>query len=131
MSNFPFSVGYDYLLNQISNHQASNAGGFPPFNIVKLEENQYKIEVALAGISKDEIEVVQEDNVLKVRSLYETNSPTSTYYHRGISNKKFTREFIIERDIKVKSVSHKDGLLTIVLTKEIPEEKKPKRFSID
>ena len=126
MTHFPFLVGYDYLLNKME-----ATAGFPPFNIVQEGDNDYKIELALAGFSKDDIEIVQEEDRLKVYSTHNTSNNSKKYYHKGISNKKFTREFIISKDIKVQSVSYKDGLLEISLKREVPEEKQPKRFSID
>lgn len=129
---FPLSIGFDYLLDQMQNYHNTNVGGFPPFNIVKKDDNHYKIEMALAGISKNDIEIIQEDNKLTVRSLYETSENVSQdYYHRGISLKKFTREFLVADNVKVNGATHKDGLLTINLVKEVPEEKKPKKVSIE
>lgn len=130
MTRFPLSIGYDYLFDQLHNYHNTNTGGFPPFNIVKVDDNEYKIEIALAGISKDEIEIVQEGNKLTVRSLYETDASKREFYHKGISFKKFTRDFLVADNVKVSQASHKDGLLVISLSKEIPEEKKPRKVSI-
>ncbi|MFZ9999651.1 MAG: Hsp20 family protein [Holophagaceae bacterium] len=102
---------------------------FPPYNIVKTGDYTYDIEVALAGFSKNDIEVKVEENTLSVMSLGKNDD--KNLLHRGISKRSFNRTFTIADDIVVKSAELKDGLLRVQLERVIPEEKKPRIIEIN
>ena len=104
--------------------------GFPPYNIVKHDEYEFSIEMALAGFSKEDIEVVVEDGTITVKSVYDDKVENAEVLHRGISQKKFTRKFTIADDIEVKGAELSNGLLEIKLERIIPEHKKPKVIKI-
>ena len=128
----PYAVGFDRVLDQLMNHthNMATSTGFPPYNIVKHDEYEFSIEMALAGFSKEDIEVVVEDGTITVKSVFDDKVENAEVLHRGISQKKFTRKFTIADDIEVKSAELKNGLLEISLERIVPEHKKPKIIKI-
>ena len=128
----PYAVGFDRVLDQLMNHthNMATSTGFPPYNIVKHDEYEFSIEMALAGFSKEDIEVVVEDGTITVKSVFDDKVENAEVLHRGISQKKFTRKFTIADDIEVKGAELKIGLLEISLERIVPEHKKPKIIKI-
>tara|TARA_B100001248_G_scaffold62200_3_gene42997 strand:- start:8092 stop:8520 length:429 start_codon:yes stop_codon:yes gene_type:complete len=128
----PYAVGFDRVLDQLMNHthNMATSTGFPPYNIVKHDEYEFTIEMALAGFSKEDIEVVVEDGTITVKSVYDDKVENAEVLHRGISQKKFTRKFTIADDIEVKGAELINGLLEIQLERIVPEHKKPKVIKI-
>mgnify|MGYP001279304732 FL=1 len=128
----PYAVGFDRVLDQLMNHthNMATSTGFPPYNIVKHDEYEFSIEMALAGFSKEDIEVVVEDGTITVKSVFDDKVENAEVLHRGISQKKFTRKFTIADDIVVKGAELKNGLLEIQLERIVPEHKKPKTIKI-
>ena len=107
---------------------------YPPYNICKLSDNDYKIEVALAGHSKDDIELELKDSTLTVRNKIKekvVNDESNGMIHKGISTRQFERSFTISEDIKVKHAELRNGLLNIDLERIVPEEKKSRLISIN
>jgi molecular chaperone IbpA len=106
---------------------------YPPYNIVKTGENTYDIELALAGFSKDDINVEYADNVLYIRSVKQAENEkeiNDAILHRGISKRMFSKSFTVSDDVEVKGAELKDGLLKISLERIIPESKKPRTIKI-
>ena len=134
----PFSIGFDDMFDQfenmLGNGHLTMQSNYPPYNIRKTGKDNYAIEVALAGFSKDDIEVEFEDNLLTVRtklvSKSEEDSSDGEIIHKGISQRQFTRSFTIADDVKVNEAQLKDGLLTISCERIIPEHKKKKLIEI-
>ena len=133
----PFSVGFDSIFEEfdrmleLTERHSSN---YPPYNIHKLNENDYKIEIALAGYSKDDIELELRENTLTVRNKKKekvVNEEGNGVIHKGISTRHFERSFTISEDIKVKNAELKNGLLNIDLKRIIPEEKKSRLIEIN
>lgn len=102
----------------------------PPYDIVKVSENNYNIQLALAGYSKKDIEVKVEENTLVVKSIKETSAEKQEVIHQGISKRYFERQFTIADDVEVLGAELKDGLLTVSLERIVPEHKKPKTIAI-
>jgi len=125
----PYAVGFDRLFDQLA-HSSRVTKTYPPYDIMKEDEYNFRIEMALAGFGKEDIEVEVAENVLKIKSVKENDHNTKNVY-KGISYRKFTREFTIADDIEVKDAKLEDGLLTIKLEKIVPEEKKPKLIKIN
>jgi molecular chaperone IbpA len=132
-----FSVGFDNLFDSFLNMDITRDTGYPPYNIRKLNEYQYAIEMALAGFSKEDIEVEAEDGKLTVRSKSETGEErgeisdnNENFVHRGIAKRSFLRQFNLSDDIIVKSADLKDGMLIVSLERVVPDEKKPKLIPI-
>ena len=128
----PYAVGFDRVFDQLQNYASHNAtsSGFPPYNIRKEGEFSYVIDMALAGFSKDDIEVEVADGLLTVRSVKENEENEESIY-RGISYRKFNRKFTLADEIVVKDASLENGMLVISLERVVPEEKKPRKIEIN
>jgi molecular chaperone IbpA len=128
-SPIPYTIGFEKLFDQLDEfiHHSKKLPSYPPYNI-KRNGDKFTIEMALAGFSKDDIEVIVTEDMLTVSSNKENSKKDELY--KGISDRKFTRNFSMADDIVVKDVKLKDGLLTIELEREIPEEKKPRKIKI-
>tara|TARA_B100000686_G_C16790284_1_gene978221 strand:- start:1412 stop:1846 length:435 start_codon:yes stop_codon:yes gene_type:complete len=131
----PFSVGFDTIFDEFDRMLDSSEfnSNYPPYNIKKESENNYIIEVALAGFDKKDIEVELKDKTLTVRN--KSNSDVidekgNGVIHKGISTRRFQRSFTISKDIKVKEAELKNGLLTIDLEQIVPDEKKSRLINI-
>ena len=129
-----FSIGFDSLFDRLFDMDTTRDSGYPPYNIRKVNELQYVIELALAGFSKDDIEVEVTEGQLAIRSKKleektEVNSDDS-FVHKGIAKRSFMRQFTLSDDIIVKGADLKDGMLIIDLEKVIPDEKKPRLIQI-
>jgi molecular chaperone IbpA len=127
------TVGFDRLFDMLENSSLGQAGeNYPPFDLVKLGENDFRIELAVAGFKSDEIDINAQQNVLLVsgRKRDESDEKDSNYIYRGIATRSFERRFALADHIQVKGAEMKDGLLSIELVREIPEAMKPKKISI-
>ena len=125
----PFSIGFDRVFDRLVDYGTTyETGGFPPYNIRKTDDFKHVIELALAGFSKDEIEVVLTDGVLVIKSadLLSQTDPNEGLVHKGIAKRSFTRKFTLADDIEIKDAKLKNGLLEIELEQIVPEHKKPK-----
>ena len=127
----PYAVGYDRVFDQLQKYVTNNvqSSGFPPYNIQKGGDYNYTIELALAGFSKDDIEVEVADGTLSVRSD-KKSEPDDYSIHRGISYRRFDRKFTLADDIVVAGASLENGLLRIELERVVPEEKKPRLIEV-
>jgi len=129
----PYAVGFDRVFDQLQNYVEHNLipynTGFPPYNIRKGGDYTFVIEMALAGFSKEDIEVELEDGLLTVRSIKENDENDSDIY-RGISYRKFNRKFTLADDIVVNDASLENGMLKIDLERIVPDAKKPRKITI-
>ena len=106
---------------------------YPPYNIVKTGENQYNVEVALAGYNKKDISIEYADNLLTIKSVKDNSEPkdeNGNIIHQGISKRFFRKSFTISDDTEVKGAELKDGLLKVSLERIIPEAKKSRQIEI-
>jgi len=124
-----FSVGFDEMMNRLNYHSNQNSS-YPPYNIHKINDFDYEIQMALAGFSKNDIEIELADSILTISSNKETNKNDNSEIYRGISYKKFKKQFTIAEDIEIKEAKLENGLLTIFLEKIVPEEKKPRTIKV-
>ena len=133
----PFSVGFDSIFEEFDRVLESTErynSNYPPYNIRKISENDYKIEVALAGYSKDDIELELKDSTLTVRNKAKekiVNEDSNGVIHKGISTRQFERAFTISEDIKVKNAELNNGRLNIDLERIVPEEKRARLININ
>ena len=135
----PYSVGFDSIFNEFDRMLESVDRGhvntnYPPYNIKKIDENDYVIEVALAGFSKEDIDIELKDNTLTVKNKIKDkviDNDSNGVIHKGISTRQFERAFTIAEDIKVKEAELKNGLLSISLERIVPEEKKPRLIKVN
>ena len=127
------TVGFDRLFDMLENSSMSGNGeNYPPFDLIKLGDNDYRIELAVAGFKPDEIDSTAQQNVLIVtgRKSEESEEKGSDYIYRGIANRSFERRFALADHIQVRGADLKGGLLAIELVREIPEAMKPKKINI-
>lgn len=128
---FSTSIGYDRLSSQLRKNQS-----FPPYNIVKLENSDdvYVISLAVAGYSRDDIDVELQDGVLTVTGKSDTSDKLSenlVYLHQGIAQRKFKQRFNLDEYIEVEGAMMEDGLLHIKLRRHLPEEKQARKIAIN
>ena len=126
------SVGFDRVFDLLDNVAGQSANGYPPYNIEKAGENAYKIVMAVAGFSDAELNVTQKENELLVTGQSAPSAENEKQYlYRGIAARNFERRFQLADHVKVAGAKLANGLLTVDLQREIPEEKKPRSISIE
>ena len=131
-----FSVGFDGLFNRLNTMDTAQSG-YPPYNIRKLNDLQYVVELALAGFSKSDIEVEVTEGTLTIRSTTAKDDGADNdenneinFVHRGIAKRTFSRAFQLSDDIIVQSADLQDGMLIVNLERVIPDEKTPRLIPI-
>jgi molecular chaperone IbpA len=128
---FRSSIGFDRLfelLNQAERVEAS--ASWPPYNIEKVAEDQYRITMAVAGFTPEEIDLTQQDTVLLVSGQKAAPESGTHYLHRGIAARTFRQTFNLAEHVKVVGATLENGLLTVALKREVPEALKPRRIAI-
>jgi len=129
---YPSFVGFDNLFNEIERlvEGTQPAPSFPPHNIVKVTDNNYVVELAVAGFSKDEIDIQLDDGNLIIKG--EKNDKEGIeYVYRGIATRSFTKKIRLMETIEVRGAEFKDGILRIGLENIIPDHKKPRKIQIE
>ena len=119
----PFSMGLDDTFHRLESLSGSSIS-YPPYNIVRGSDGRTSLEVALAGFSREDIEVTTEQNILTVKAS--TDEDDRTYSHKGIATRSFNRSWQLGDSIEVDGVEYKDGLLTVSLQKVLPEHQQKK-----
>jgi molecular chaperone IbpA len=130
---FRNTVGFDRLMDLVENgfSAAKNEASYPPYNIEKLGEDQYRVQLAVAGFDRDDLDIVVEDNQLTVAGrVAERPEDASRYLHRGIARRAFRHRFELADNVRVVGAELTTGLLSIELKREVPEELKPRRIEI-
>ena len=138
-----FGVGFDSMLEQFTSDFFTDSfqgtQNFPPYNIIKISEYGYDIEMAVAGFSEEDLEIDYADNVLTISSKEtepfkdsdsKSNSSLIEYIHKGIAVRKFTKKFTLAEDVIVKDATLANGMLTISMEKVVPEGKKKRSIKI-
>jgi molecular chaperone IbpA len=124
------SIGFDRIADLLENaSRTASAENWPPYDITKSGEDDYRITMAVAGFSQDELNLVHEPNMLVVAGE-KAAEDNGDYLHRGIAGRPFERRFELADHVKVVDASLANGLLTIDLRRELPEEMKPRRIEI-
>ena len=127
------TVGFDRLFDMLEDSAAGQSQeNYPPFDLIKTGDNDYRIQLAVAGFRPDEIDITAQQNVLIVtgRKNEETDEKGADWIYRGIATRSFERRFGLADHIQVKGADLKDGLLLIELVREIPEAMRPKKINI-
>ncbi|WFU51284.1 Hsp20 family protein [Sinorhizobium terangae] len=122
------SVGFDRMFDLLEN-ASLNVDTWPPYNIVKLGEDAYRIVIAVAGFNEDDLTITHEANMLVVNAAKSENEEVQ-YLHQGLAVRPFERRFELADHVIVEGAKLENGLLVINLKKEIPEEMKPRRIAI-
>jgi molecular chaperone IbpA len=132
----PSTVGFDRLfstLDEAMNIPEKVLTTFPPYNIAKVGEDKYVIELAVAGFKREDIDITLEDNKLTIQGNAKKDEENTgkVYYHNGIALRRFTRVFTLADTVVVKSADLVDGMLIVELENVIPENKKPRKISLN
>lgn len=126
------SVGFDQIadmMDRVSTNDSSTKS-YPPYNIEKTSDTGWRISIAVAGFSDDELGVEVKENSLLVTGRKADEDASKTYLHRGIATRAFDRRFHLADHVRVTGASHLDGMLHVDLTREVPEALKPRRIEI-
>lgn len=126
--NDQFFLGFNEQVERWQN--LNKKASFPPYNLVKVDKNTYRIELAVAGYSKEDIDISVEKDLLTVKSKNNNSKSTDEFIHQGIAERDWTQSFVLGEWITVKDAVYKDGMLTVNLEREVPEELKPKVIKI-
>lgn len=128
-ANNPYMIGWESFFPKLETLAKTNSTSFPPYNVRKVDDNNFIIELAVAGYKKSDLTVTEENgNLTVVGELPETNDE---YLHKGIAGRKFTRTFSLAEHMLTDGLHLVDGMLLIKIKREIPEEKKPKTLTIE
>ena len=122
------AIGFDRLASLLE--QRAEAPSYPPYNIELVNEDQYRIVMALAGFTRDEVEIVAERDTLAVTGRKNKDDQQKTFLHRGIAARDFEQRFQLANHVKVTTASFDNGMLTIELVREVPEAFKPRKIQI-
>ena len=122
-------VGFDSLFNELNEMAARKESNYPAYNIAKDDEEHYRIEVALAGFSSDDISIETEKGVLKIEA--NKSEERANYIHQGTAQRGFSKMFRLAEHMKIDEARFVDGILTIALRREIPEADRPQKIAIN
>lgn len=128
----PSALGFENVFAALDNAAhllTATTTAFPPVNVIKTDDYNFIIELAVAGYKKSEIEIIAEKNSLKVSGKKEGDDER-TYLSKGIAGRKFSRQFVLSDTIVVKNADLEDGILTVKLENIVPEEQKPRKIAI-
>lgn len=123
------TVGFDRLASLLDQISADD-GGYPPYNIERLAENEYRITMAVAGFTRDELGIEVKEQTLSVRGQKGAEDKERQFLHRGIAARSFERRFQMADHVEVKGADLKDGMLHIDLVRNVPERMKPRTIAI-
>ena len=128
--NDPFFIGFNRELGRLNNAHKVNSQSYPPYDLLKLDEDTYRISVAVAGFGKNDIDVSVDNGTLVIKGEI-TEVTDVEIVHKGIAGRKFTRTFALGEYMEVTGAELKDGMLHINVDRIVPEEKKPKIITIN
>jgi molecular chaperone IbpA len=127
--NDPFFIGFNRELGRLNSAHKTNTQSYPPYDLLKLDEDTYRISIAVAGFSKEDIDVSVDNGTLIIKGeIVEVTD--AEVVHKGIAGRKFTRSFALGEYMEVTGADMKDGMLHINVDRIIPEDKKPKTIKI-
>lgn len=124
------AIGFDRLFNLLEAGQSQGNGGYPPYNVELVDENQYRIAIAVAGFAESELEITAHDNMLIVKGSHSGDATPRNYLYQGIAERNFERKFKLAEHIQINGANLENGLLFIDLQRVIPETLKPRRIEI-
>jgi molecular chaperone IbpA len=129
------TVGFDHVASILEQLAAADTdNGYPPYNIERVDENNYRITMAVAGFSEDDLEIEVREGMLRIsgtRSEKETDDSETVFLHRGIASRNFERRFRLAEYVEVRGAKLENGLLHIDLRRELPDAMKPRKIEID
>ena len=126
----PFFIGFNRDLERMANvHQTASRQTYPPYDVLKLDEDTFQVSIAVAGFTKDDVNVSVDNGTLIIKGEI-TEIADGEYLHKGIASRKFTRTFALGEYMEVTGAKIEDGMLHINVNRIVPEEKKPKTIKI-
>ena len=125
----PFLLGFEEFERTLD-RLAKTGEGYPPYNIERLTENEYRITMAVAGFGKEDVKIEVKENTLSIRGEKKEADKERTFLHRGIASRAFERRFQLADHVEVRGADVKDGLLSVDLKREVPERLKPRMIQI-
>ena len=127
---FRTAVGFDHLASMLEEASRADVGGYPPYNIELTGEDRYRITLAVAGFSEEELELEVKEHVLRISGKRTEDKETPKFLYQGIATRAFERRYQLAEHIRIEGAQLKDGLLHINLVREIPEAMKPRKIAI-
>jgi molecular chaperone IbpA len=127
--NDPFFIGFNKEIARLNSAHKTNSQSYPPYDLLKLDEDTYKLSLAIAGFTKDDIDVSVDNGTLLIKGEI-TEVTDAEVVHKGIAGRKFVRSFALGEYMEVTGAELKDGMLHINVDRIVPEEKKPKTIKI-
>lgn len=124
-----FAVGYEPTLRTLDTLRHNSNQGFPPYDLEKISDSEYRLSMAVAGYTHDNLEIVEHDGVLTITGKV-TGDADRTYLHKGIAGRSFKRSFYLDQYVYVRGSSLENGVLTIDFEKQVPEALKPRKIKI-
>jgi molecular chaperone IbpA len=125
------TIGFDRLFDQMEARFAnSQSQGYPPYNIVQINENEYMITLAVAGFGMDNLDITKDKNILTIEGTSPKGGEKVNYLHKGIGERNFRREFTLADHVEVEGAGLEHGMLNVHLKREVPEELQPKKIAI-
>jgi len=124
------TIGFDRLFDMIEANARGASENYPPFNLERLADDRYRITLAVAGFSRDEVEITAQQNLLLVAGKKDDRAERPSFLHVGIANRSFERRFELADFVFVEDARLNDGLLVIDLVREVPEAMKPKKIAV-
>ena len=127
----PFFIGIDRELNRYRHaSEVAAKQSYPPYDLIMIDDDNYMLKLAVAGFAKQEIDISVENSTLTITGAVESADEDVDYLHKGIAMRKFTRTFALGEYMEVVDAEIKNGILYVYIRREVPEEKKPKQFTI-
>lgn len=127
---FRSMIGFDRLANSLETAYRSEPGGYPPYNVELKDENRYRITLAVAGFTEEDLDIEAKENLLTVAGQRRAPETEGNFLYRGIANRSFERKFQLADYVKVVEAKLENGLLHIDLVREVPEAMRPRRIEI-
>ena len=124
----PFAIGFDRYFEDLERMSNISQTNYPPYNVVKEDDEHFSVELAVAGFSKKDVSITKEKNVLVIEGNVEDES--KDFFHKGLASRVFKRSFTLADDVEISGASLKDGILKVSLERIIPEEDKPVSIKI-
>ena len=127
-------VGFDQMFNEMDRmfeNSAHKGQGYPPYNIAQVNDNEYMISLAVAGVGMESLSIEKDKDTLKIEGTAPKGDDEVNYLHRGIGGRNFRREFTLAEHVEVHNAELKNGMLNIHLKREVPEELQPKKIEIN
>jgi len=123
-------IGFDRLANTLESAYRADTGGYPPYNVEIEDENKYRITMAVAGLTQDDLNLEVKENILTVSGARRDDDKDRRYLYRGIANRSFERKFQLADYVRVVDAHLANGLLHIELVREVPEAMKPRKIDV-